>query len=116
MGYLEISELPSVALHRAATSHSFLAEFLQATRRYDDAIDEYMEREQDECLTDRERGLVNLRLAECYQELLDQADSDDAVNLKDLLGASIESALEYLKHEPEQVQALRLQEEFENSY
>ena len=63
MGYSEVTELTDTALSRAVASRSFFAEHLQAIRRYDDAIAEYIDREQDECLTDRERGLV-LRCSE----------------------------------------------------
>jgi hypothetical protein len=50
MGYGDIAVLANHALDRAARSRSFFAEYCQAIGRYDDAIEEYIEREQDECL------------------------------------------------------------------
>jgi hypothetical protein len=113
MGYDEIWEDVREALARAAISRSFYAEFLQAHGRYDAAMLHYIDREQDECLTDRERGLVNLRLAQCYDALQDDMDEDGQASMQGLIEATIASAIEYLKGEPEQLQALRFLEAFE---
>lgn len=108
----EVRKITGTALGRAAKSHSFIAEFMQATGRFEYAINAYVEREQDECLTLREHGMVNLRLAECYRGLL-HTGTDDFDFVQDTLETSIESALEYLKAEPEHFWALRMRDELE---
>ncbi len=81
-------------------------ELLQAEERYDEAVSAYIDRESVRGLSDRDRGLLNLRLAECYRELL-EADPAD-LQLRDLLGGSIQSALAYLEGELEELKALGL--------
>ena len=112
MGYDEIHDQTAHALLRAAGSRSFYAEYLQAIRDFERAIEAYIEREQDECLTDRERGLVNLRLAECYDELLEEATGLDWIELRVTQFATLESALQYLQGEPEYAQAERMLDDY----
>ncbi|HSX02139.1 MAG TPA: hypothetical protein VLI05_02370 [Candidatus Saccharimonadia bacterium] len=84
------------------------AEYLQAAGRYEAAIEAYIGREQLP-LTDHDRGLLNYRVAECYQALLPLKPNQPEV--ADLLNASIQSALLYLEERPEQGWALRLLDE-----
>lgn len=113
MGYEGILVLTDPALKRAATSRSFFAEYLQAIRQYDDAVRAYIEREQDECLTALERGLVNVRLTECYQSLLEESPPGGRAELLRLFEAAVQRALGCLSDLPEKVHALRLLEELE---
>ena len=81
-------------------------EYHQAIDRHEEAITGYLKRKQLRSLTHRERGLVNLRLAECYWALLQE--NRDQPDLKALLDGSLASALGYLGGSPEQAWALRL--------
>jgi hypothetical protein len=112
MDYDQARLATTPALRRAEASRSFYAEYLQARRRFEEAIEAYIDREQDECLTDRERGLVNLRLAECYDELLDEATGVDYIELRLLQNATLESAMQYLQGEPEFAQTERMLDDY----
>jgi hypothetical protein len=111
MGY-KLSHVSKI-LDQAAASHPPLAELLQATEFYDNAITNYIERKQDPGLTDRERGLLNYRLAECCLALLDADPNQPEV--RELLDGSLQSALLYLENELEQAWALRLLEKIEST-
>jgi len=84
-----------------------LGEYFQDRHLFDYATEAYIEYEQSPSLTDRQRGIVNLRLSECYNSLIED-ESADPTPLLDLLDGSLQSALLYLEGEPEQEEALQL--------
>jgi hypothetical protein len=74
--------------------------------------EELLSAEQYPALTNRDRGLVNYRLAKCYQALLEYGP--DQPDVQELLNGTIQSALVYLEGEPEQAWALRLLDQVES--
>ena len=86
-------------------------ERLQAEGEFEAALDDYTEREQDPGLSDRERGLLNLRMAECYIAL-GVTPAADAPDL-DPIEASLATAMECLAGLPEQAEVERLIDEFD---
>lgn len=104
MGYTDLTRLVDDAFNLLVRPGQ--PETHQALEEYEAAIAAYIEREQDSGLTDPQRGLLNLRLAECYYALL-QVDPDQP-EVTELLDGSLQSALVYLDGEPEQAWALRL--------
>jgi hypothetical protein len=81
-----------------------------ATRCFEAALSDYVAKEQLR-MTDRDRGLLNLHMAECYDGLL-QITPDDP-ELTEHRDVSLATALEALDGEPEQARALRLLDEYE---
>ncbi len=84
-------------------------EYFQAQGLDEAAIEYYLHDEDDTGLTDKQRGILNLRLTECYRSLLTTHPGD--TDLKDLMDDSLQSALVYLDGEVEQGKAQRLLDE-----
>jgi hypothetical protein len=102
----------------AVLAHRGTAEHLWATQQYDRALSHYETTEQEPSLTPRERGLLNLRLAELYTELRRQPPHPDDFELPPqplalLAMESLQTALLNLDGLPEQAKALRLLDELE---
>ena len=123
MGFVETATLLKLQLTFASRDISYLlsdqarayelelGDYFQNRRLFDYATEAYVEYEQSPSLTDRQRGMVNLRLAESYDALL-KAEPADTALLLDLLDGSLQSALLYLEGEPEQATALTLLDQF----
>jgi len=119
MGLVETATLLKLQLTFASRDISYLlsdqarayelelGEYFQDRHLFDYATEAYIEYEQSPSLTDRQRGIVNLRLSECYNSLIED-ESADPTPLLDLLDGSLQSALLYLEGEPEQEEALQL--------
>jgi hypothetical protein len=112
----ELLEVVSRQLQQAQGG-PYRAEYLQAIGHWEEALIAYEQLDADECLTDHKRGLLQLRMAECYQgQLEDGMDAEDADPadqqlLHELLEHSIRSALAYLTGLPEKALAERLRAE-----
>lgn len=85
-------------------------ELLESQRFFDAALDIYIEHEQED-LTDKERGLLNLRMAECYIGLRDSPDPYQEDPDPELLEGSVATAMECLTGEPEQMRVIRFMDE-----
>ena len=98
------------ALDAEIDANADSGELLQAQGEFDEAVGAYIEIEQAD-LTDNQRGVLNMRLAECYQDLLDD-NPNQSYFLKELLDGSLESAILYLEGDRDQLKALAFQEGF----
>lgn len=108
MGFADVTRVLEPELARYVAS----GEMLEIEGQLDQALDSYIEREQEPDLTDTERGRLNLRMAYCYLGLIKQG-AGEAGELSELLDGSLQSALAYFEGTPEQNKALRLLEELE---
>jgi hypothetical protein len=82
---------------------------VEAVDAINDSLNAYIDYEQEPELTDKERGLANLRMAYCYAAIL-LLGADPG--LTEHLEASLDSAMDYLTGEPEQVAAEALLDQF----
>jgi hypothetical protein len=91
--------------------HQGTGEELQGLYEFESAIDRYIEFEHVN-LTDRDRGLLNLRLAECYQGLLEQdSEKEETIWLEELRDASLDSAIVYLEGQPDLAKVVAFRDE-----
>lgn len=105
-------------LRTAVLAHRGAPEHLWATGQYDAALSWYETIEQEPSLAPRERGLLNLRLAQFYTEMRRQPPplrefEPPPQPLATLAMESLQTALLELEGLPEQAKALRLLDELE---
>lgn len=100
MGFEDVLLTLDYELDKAIDS----GELLQARGEFDGAVNTYIELEKTD-MVDNKRGLLNLRLAECYQAIIDEDRLQGAITAE-LRDRSMESALLYLVGHPDKAKAI----------
>lgn len=93
-----IAKLGTAAEQRQAEAyfHEDASDILEAVDKYEEALDIYLETDNDSTISDVHRGYINYRSAECYLGLLRLGAGNDDW-LQEQIVASLESAGNYLE-------------------